>query len=750
MVLVGWLRSMVTRGGSGCDSDTAEGAAPGVVVAEGKEQGLHRLIAEGASSLLLRECLCSNTSLGDVLRCGEVCRSWCQMSREQRWLKCSIVNGGVSGGAQRRSLWRYLSQVEILELQWRAKLSHEDHAGGDLDSHAVFEMLASRPLPHGKVGEIERDVHRTFPNHDTFRGAEGSGARADLLRILRAVAAAEPDVGYCQGMNFIAATLLLNLGGCAADAFWMLLVLLDGYHFRHLFAPGVPQLPLRSFQFCGLVRERLPRLWRHLKEENFSMDIFAHQCVLTLFAYSIEPQFLAYVYDVFFLLGWKAIFRLGLGLLASMETRLLSMNIEDISRFLQNCKQHFDPRGDGGPWTPQSGLQKLLKFKVRSDSIVSLQNSFQLERWETLLERAAMEAKEDSTTEGDCGNRGRLDGDPLPAGVDRSPCKTNFLLDRHALHAKNMPPRRPSTSNFENCESDASSSASATVSAVVAPSVSEKTTPRSTAVRWAQQMSVPIALLLTTKSELDSFDAETIRDISVLRIRIAEIDKELGIMLRDTEALRVEVRQAEMERQELLEYKRAVMDATHAAVKTSADALAAVDSNTKSNEESSSVSSSGWRERQDDLVQQCLEKVNRVESDIIEKGHSWEANMRELEPLIEQIQDLQEMKDRSMTQLSAFIELRIQERRGMMEASLRRALPEAVFDRSTEAEVKKKVGKRHGIGDSVGAACQKACRNGTVGGGAARTGDGTVRGIDASARSGAMENGGRGMAASTA
>ena len=90
-----------------------------------------------------------------------------------------------------------------------------------------------------------------------------------------------PNVGYCQGMNFVAATLtcpkvlnravavcaheafetnlsrLIHLGS-ASDAFWMLLALLEscclmasittalpcppnvaGYHYKFVFAPGV-------------------------------------------------------------------------------------------------------------------------------------------------------------------------------------------------------------------------------------------------------------------------------------------------------------------------------------------------------------------------------------------------------------------------------------------------------------------------------------------------------------------------------
>ncbi len=92
----------------------------------------------------------------------------------------------------------------------------------------------SSKLSSGQSGEIVRDVIRTLPNHPFFStdmslpsrlsaSLNDTGGRESILmartskengclmlgRILQAVATACPQVGYCQGMNFVAATLLL-------------------------------------------------------------------------------------------------------------------------------------------------------------------------------------------------------------------------------------------------------------------------------------------------------------------------------------------------------------------------------------------------------------------------------------------------------------------------------------------------------------------------------------------------------------
>ena len=54
--------------------------------------------------------------------------------------------------------------------------------------------------------------------------AEGQAA---LRRVLLAFSVQNPKVGYCQSMNFLAATLLLALDRAEEKAFWVLVCLID-------------------------------------------------------------------------------------------------------------------------------------------------------------------------------------------------------------------------------------------------------------------------------------------------------------------------------------------------------------------------------------------------------------------------------------------------------------------------------------------------------------------------------------------
>lgn len=69
-----------------------------------------------------------------------------------------------------------------------------------LPMRAPCTLPTTPPSPWQKLapevlGEIEKDVHRTFPNHPRLSTEEGQRA---MLNVLRAYALADPEIGYTQ------------------------------------------------------------------------------------------------------------------------------------------------------------------------------------------------------------------------------------------------------------------------------------------------------------------------------------------------------------------------------------------------------------------------------------------------------------------------------------------------------------------------------------------------------------------------
>ncbi|RVW44761.1 Ecotropic viral integration site 5-like [Vitis vinifera] len=73
--------------------------------------------------------------------------------------------------------------------------------------------------------DIIRDISRTFPSHVFFQQRHGPGQRS-LYNVLKAYSVYDRDVGYVQGMGFLAGLLLLYMS--EEDAFWLMVALLKG------------------------------------------------------------------------------------------------------------------------------------------------------------------------------------------------------------------------------------------------------------------------------------------------------------------------------------------------------------------------------------------------------------------------------------------------------------------------------------------------------------------------------------------
>jgi hypothetical protein len=94
------------------------------------------------------------------------------------------------------------------------KLLANAHVGRD--AHLWASLL---PRTNADDDQIKRDLARTFPEHSLFRDKTGTGQQ-QLYLVLKAFSMHNPSVGYCQGMGFVAALLLIYLD--AEDAFWLL------------------------------------------------------------------------------------------------------------------------------------------------------------------------------------------------------------------------------------------------------------------------------------------------------------------------------------------------------------------------------------------------------------------------------------------------------------------------------------------------------------------------------------------------
>ncbi|CAK6978310.1 LOW QUALITY PROTEIN: TBC1 domain family member 12-like [Scomber scombrus] len=177
---------------------------------------------------------------------------------------------------------------------------------------------------------IKLDISRTFPSLFIF---QKGGPYHDLLHsVLGAYTCYRPDIGYVQGMSFIAAVLILNLE--EAEAFITFANLLNKPCQMAFFRVD-HELMLKYFAvFEVFFEENLPRLFSHFQTNSLTPDLFLIDWIFTLYSKSLPLDMACRVWDVFCRDGEESLFRTGLGILRLYEDVLLQMDFIHIAQFL--------------------------------------------------------------------------------------------------------------------------------------------------------------------------------------------------------------------------------------------------------------------------------------------------------------------------------------------------------------------------------------------------------------------------------
>lgn len=238
---------------------------------------------------------------------------------------------GVAGlgnkGKVGRAKWNEFKNLVLggIPVALRAKVWTECSGAGSLRVPGYYEGLVNRPAEDDDpqvVAQIRADITRTLTDNIFFR--KGPGVEK-LNEVLLAYSRRNTEVGYCQGMNLVAANLLLIMPS-AEDAFWILASLIEnilprGYYDHSLLASRADQQVLRSY-----VSEVLPKLSQHFEDLSIDLETMTFQWFLSVFTDLLSAEALFRVWDVVLCTndGSTFLFQVALALLKLNESQLLA------------------------------------------------------------------------------------------------------------------------------------------------------------------------------------------------------------------------------------------------------------------------------------------------------------------------------------------------------------------------------------------------------------------------------------------
>ncbi|XP_035531940.1 TBC1 domain family member 4 isoform X3 [Morone saxatilis] len=224
--------------------------------------------------------------------------------------------------SRRGEVWLLLSHQHRL----RHRLPQRQQAP-DTTYHDLLKQLTAQQ--HA----ILVDLGRTFPTHQYFSAQLGTG-QLSLYNLLKAYSLLDTEVGYCQGISFVAGVLLLHMS--EEQAFDMLKYLMYDLGIRQQYRPDMVSLQIQMYQLSRLLHDYHRELYNHFEEHEISPSLYAAPWFLTLFASQFPLSFVSRIFDFVFVQGTGVIFKVALCLLSSHEGEIVECDsFESIVDYLK-------------------------------------------------------------------------------------------------------------------------------------------------------------------------------------------------------------------------------------------------------------------------------------------------------------------------------------------------------------------------------------------------------------------------------
>mmetsp|Transcript_43338 Transcript_43338/g.112718 ORF Transcript_43338/g.112718 Transcript_43338/m.112718 type:complete len:233 (+) Transcript_43338:1350-2048(+) len=170
-----------------------------------------------------------------------------------------------------------------------------------------------------------KDLPRTFSSLMFFHN--GGPLQESLKIVLSSYAVYRPDLGYVQGMNYLAAMLLLNVD--EFDAFVMMANLLHTQHFLGFFRMDMEEIKKGTGVFEQLLKMQAPKVFANFRKHNLVPDMYLLDWLFTLFSRKLPIDIASRVWDSYLLEGEVVMYRMAISIIKMMEKSLQEGCFED-------------------------------------------------------------------------------------------------------------------------------------------------------------------------------------------------------------------------------------------------------------------------------------------------------------------------------------------------------------------------------------------------------------------------------------
>jgi Rab-GTPase-TBC domain/Regulator of chromosome condensation (RCC1) repeat len=209
---------------------------------------------------------------------------------------------------------------------------------------------------------ISLDISRTFNSLGYF--SDQSPMKNDLRDLLEAASAYRDDIGYIQGMSYVAGMLLLNLNLFQAfQAFLSIITTPQLMPFFKIDQEGIQKI---ENIFLVIFSHNLPDLCRKFDREGVQPTIFMVEWFVTLYSKTFNQEVSARIWDNYFYFGSITLFKTGISILKILHPKLIN---GDLTVIMENISHIYDRITD-----PDAIINIIDQIKIPEDYLEMINN----------------------------------------------------------------------------------------------------------------------------------------------------------------------------------------------------------------------------------------------------------------------------------------------------------------------------------------------------------------------------------------
>ena len=253
---------------------------------------------------------------------SEMLAHWAEYRKHRNDKIESRVMKGIPESIRPRA-WQLLIDPECDKMQAEGKRA------------AVADMVA-----YGRdkcCDTIEVDLHRTMPKMRNFNDQKVIDS---LRNVLQAYSNVDKELGYIQGMGFLAAMFLSYMD--ETSAYWCFANLMNGpvFKMRWLYIDQFAGLQELCTIWELLLKERYPKVLKALTKNNVVPQIYATSWFLTAYMNSDFPTPLRLrIFDRFVTFGCRALLSFGLAIISLTKRELVKGDLSVCIRTMQKPEE---------------------------------------------------------------------------------------------------------------------------------------------------------------------------------------------------------------------------------------------------------------------------------------------------------------------------------------------------------------------------------------------------------------------------